>query len=444
MKKINKSLFIIGMIVITVFFTVSIAGCSSVSEFWDPLIEGEEKRLVVSSLTGNQKVYADNGTPATYDQAMLEPNVPFSNAGGPGGEAPDKIVLVQMEGGVGEAGSFYRVDLTGGDAPWAVFGWTISTPYDASANTNSVLRFSVRSTVASFIQVRLETAGAAAATPSAGGMGIPASFTADGQWQEIAYSLNTGTFTDGVDVLSSIINIVFFLTDATGNNPVPSGLGVQTLDIDEIRFEVGGAPVVNFLTGSGKIYADSGERATLSQIPITENSPNRVTLPIELTTNVMTNATNVVTNTTIITHIALTETGGVGASSYRVNLVNGEVTNASFSWEFSKNYNATAGVSSLKFYIRSTNANVTNIGVRLERQGDGADGTSTVEMPFTANGSWQEITYPLDTNTFTNSIATNVLPDIYKVVFVLSDANGTTAGLGEQIFEIDEIYFDGQ
>ena len=139
-----------------------------------------------------------------------------------------------------------------------------------------------------------------------------------------------------------------------------------------------------------------------------------------------------------------TTTGTDGAnSSANYVTISPSTANAcwgGYIWEFDS-YDATATNVNLKFSVRSTDANVNSILVKLERPGEEAAATAGVEMTFTADGNWQELTYPLNETTFTGAGSAAILADLGKVVFVLSDVNGEAPGIGDQSLSIDEVQF---
>ncbi|MCH9666068.1 MAG: hypothetical protein K0U41_09535, partial [Gammaproteobacteria bacterium] len=185
------------------------------------------------------------------------------------------------------------------------------------------------------------------------------------------------------------------------------------------------------LTGNAKIYVDGGS-VGFDQVTIADGQPSGgggnpdfSFNPARLT-------------------VSQTTTGGTGADSsddyttIAITEANADSTYAIYQWIFGRAYDATTTTMSLKFSIRSAIDGVNKIKVKLEREGTAS--TPEIEMTFTADGDWQEVTYPLNTSTFgVDSPA--VLADVWKVVFVLSDVNGVDAGIGAQSFDIDEVQF---
>lgn len=329
-------------------------------------------------------------------------NFTNDNGNGAGGSDEYLIVSESAANGAGE---------------WGVVGWTFDSTFNMT-ETNTAIAMYVRSADMAVNSIALKVEGPV----GTGSPEVTKTFTADGTWQKVTWTSSELIGSANLSVLGSIV-VVF-------NPALRQTAGQLRLDIDEVQFVFTNIPPeepVDPVVGNVKVYADSDANDTYRQIVLPSNS-------IRWDSQLGAGA------------ITLTKKGAGGAgnsdSYYAVNL-SGSPEWAVFLWVFDEPYNGTASISDLKFSIRSSNSAVNKIKIKLENEPltgpAGLIASPEVEMDFTADGTWQDVTYRLKTDTFISS--DNVLRDIWKVIFVLSDVNGGTGGIGAQSFDIDEVRF---
>ncbi len=137
-----------------------------------------------------------------------------------------------LGGGASNSPLFTNLTIDAGSSAWAYMIADFSANYDATGKT---LRFSIKSPSTdgtNAIGVFFEGA--------AGGPGdrtdtINQTFTNDGTWKAVLVPISSFTFPASGVTLSTIRRVVFSLVDTNGLST--DGVGAQTLDIDEIRFE---------------------------------------------------------------------------------------------------------------------------------------------------------------------------------------------------------------
>ncbi len=142
-----------------------------------------------------------------------------------------------LGGGASDSSLFTTLATGGGYSAWAYGIAELSAAYDA---TGKALKFSIKSPAAASggvdrIDVFLEGEAAQDGGPGARTNTLTQMFTNDGTWQAVSIPITSFTFPASGVTLSTVWRIVFSLADANGLSA--DGLGAQTLDIDEIRFE---------------------------------------------------------------------------------------------------------------------------------------------------------------------------------------------------------------
>ncbi len=145
--------------------------------------------------------------------------------------SPFTFVSTASAGGASSTSLSNTFTLGSGNSAWAYVIADLPANYDATGKT---LNFSIKSPATggtSGIDVFLE---GEAGGPSDRTNTVNRTFTNDGTWQAISVPVSDFTTFTGVTA-TTVRRVVFSLVDADGlsNN----GVGAQTLDIDEIRFE---------------------------------------------------------------------------------------------------------------------------------------------------------------------------------------------------------------
>lgn len=143
---------------------------------------------------------------------------------GPGGQGS----YTTTNGTSGAYGSTNYVTFsnTAASADHGIYEYNAIGGYNGSTNSGA-FRFSIRSTTIN--KIKLKFAGGGAETPE-----IEMSFSSNGGiWQTVTYPLNTDTFASSGDILTNIEKAIFVFSDANGS---VAGIGVQSVDIDEVHF----------------------------------------------------------------------------------------------------------------------------------------------------------------------------------------------------------------
>ena len=158
-------------------------------------------------------------------------HVPTRNTGTTRTASPFTFVSTASAGGASSTSLSNTFTLGSGNSAWAYVIADLPANYDVTGKT---LNFSIKSPATggtSGIDVFLEgeTGGPSDRTNT-----VNRTFTNDGTWQAISVPVSDFTTFTGVTA-TTVRRVVFSLVDADGlsNN----GVGAQTLDIDEIRFE---------------------------------------------------------------------------------------------------------------------------------------------------------------------------------------------------------------
>ena len=187
----------------------------------------------------------------------------------------------------------------------------------------------------------------------------------------------------------------------------------------------------NQLSGQ-KIYADGERAGGFPSIPLLAGNSYQKSHSVGATLNLLFNTS-----------------GGGADNSQNFITMNLQTVTATFANMFvtfasDTFYDATEADSVLKFSVRSPssggndslNVKVLNFISRNDNLG-----SSNILVNFTADGRWQEISLPLNEETFSGATET-ILSSISRLTFNLADANGDEAGIGAQQVDIDEIRFE--
>ncbi len=263
-------------------------------------------------------------------------------------------------------------------------------------------------------------------------------FVNDGTWQEVAINFNEDWFSfAGSNITATTVRSIAFNLAASTNGDA-NGFGVQTFDIDEVRFEevapnctapaAGTASSVDLIWGDVAYNNCAAISSTgfygMVHVP-TRNAESRPRSPFAFLSGTLGRG---VSGSPLFTNITL----GSGHSTYAYGIA-----------DFNEDYDATG--KALKFSIKSPAADsggINNIDIFFEGEtgGPGAR-TNTVNQTFTNNGTWQTVSVPI--SSFTFSAPGVSLATIRRVVFSLVDSDGlSTTGVGAQTLDIDEIRFE--
>ena len=223
------------------------------------------------------------------------------------------------------------------------------------------------------------------------------------------------------------------------SNPMDSNaMDSNAMDSNAMDSNMGGGdsqPVAGY-----KVYADSGNSSSFTQLTISNGYPK---------SGSATPGANYDPNRLLVTKFT---SGGADGSDNYINL---KSSNANFyiehQWYFDESFNGTRTNTVLKFSIRSTNTNITNILVEIQTREDAggfSDSTTRVPMSFVADGTWQEMTYSLTNPPFLRS-RLDVLSNIGRILFRLEEYIGENINFVEghgvyQSIDLDEVRFEFQ
>lgn len=185
----------------------------------------------------NAAVYSDSANYSLYS------NIPLSLVGGFSDNTNTLHRLTETSNGNnGANGStkYYSIEITdsASDYGGAMFEFT-NNAFNAAAISDMHLKFSIRTINATnamgqaSIGMRLVKPGNPDNPET---QTLPTTLTTTTNWQEVSYGVTDYLFPgDHSTWVSNIIKIVIAVADVNGS---AAGVGAQTLDIDEIRFEV--------------------------------------------------------------------------------------------------------------------------------------------------------------------------------------------------------------
>ena len=404
-----------GNVIVTLTATLTKGSASDTKTFMVTVITMDSTPSTVTSGAG--RVYAD--ADAVSDVGMVTiGNIDKNSAGG-----VDAIVLnFTNNSGEGANGSdnYLIVSESGADAAgaWGVLVFPFQSDFDM-LETNTSLSFYVRSSDTDVTNIALKVEGPA----GTGSSEVSKTFTADGNWQKVAW--HSSELTGGAD-LAALANIVIVLNPALGGTSDKVEIG-----IDEIQFVITNidSPPPGVTMGASGIYADAASTGDLPSVTVSGiagfsegDSKHSLT---ETTTG---------------------SAGAEGSTMYQtLAITDASSTYGGMAITLTESFNATAVIGTvLKFNIKTTDAtNGSGMGVikfKLEKT-DGAGAEDTNPRTFTADGAWQEISIPMMPDIFGGDHSAWI-SDIKKIVLVLEDVNGSTTGIGAQTIDVDEFRFD--
>ncbi len=332
--------------------------------------------------------------------------------------------VTSLGGGASSTPLFTNLTIGTGGSAWAYGIADFPADYDA---TGKALNFSIKSPATGGIGsidifLEGETGGPGDRTDTVNQM-----FTNDGTWQTVSVPITSFTFPASGVALTTVRRVVFSLVDSDGLSN--TGVGAQTLDIDEIRFEnaatctapVSGDPDVTLVFGDGNY-------ASCTQVELSADSP----------LGVFNSAGDSSTD------VLFEESTGAGANNttgfYRVNVVTASLSFAGAFITLSEGIDITG--KTLKFSVRSA-ATGGNNKIRFYIQDTALMQNAVTEAieTFTNNGTWQEVSIDVDTVFVGNqSLLKN---SIIIMGFDIRDTdNDAGNGRGSQVIDIDEIRFE--
>ena len=253
-------------------------------------------------------------------------------------------------------------------------------------------------------------------------------FTQDGTWQEVSIVIDNEYDFAGANISSSTVrSIGFALLDGNGG---AAGIGVQTLSIDEVRFEDHTPNCTAPATGNanvGLIWGDNaydscseiaGAIYTERHVP-TRNSGSRPPSPVTLASNA---GGGGFLGTPLSTNLSV----GAGNSAWVYAIA-----------DLAAAYDITGRT--LKFSIKSPSTTGGTNSVAAFLAGSGSATSPVVTRTFVNDGTWQALSFPADGFTTGGFTGTTV----QRVIISVTDANGLSSdGVGAQQFDIDEIRFE--
>ena len=332
--------------------------------------------------------------------------------------------VTSLGGGASSTPLFTNLTIGSGGSAWAYGIAELGANYNA---TGKALNFSIKSPASGGIGsidifLEGETSGPGDRTDTVNQM-----FTNDGTWQTVSVPITSFTFPASGVALTTVRRVVFSLVDSDGLSN--TGVGAQTLDIDEIRFEnavtctapVSGDPDVTLIYGDGN-YASCTQAELSADNPLgvfnnLDNSPTAVVFGENTGTGA--------NNTTGFYRVDVVDASLRFAGAF-ITLSEGiDITGKTL--KFSVRSAATGGNNKIRFYIQDTALMQNTV-------------TEAIET-FTNNGTWQEVSIDVDTVFVGNqSLLKN---SILIMGFDIQDTDSNAAnGRGLQVIDIDEIRFE--
>ena len=331
--------------------------------------------------------------------------------------------------GNGASGSplFTNITLGSGNSIYAYGIADFPADYNA---TGKALNFSIKSPAAGSggvgsIDIFLEGTNGG---PNARTVVVNQRFTNDGTWQPVSVPITSFISPASGVSRSNVRRVVFSLVDSDGFSS--TGVGAQTLDIDEIRFEdtckapTSGNADITLVFGEGN-YASCAQAALAAN-----------------------NALGVYNSASdSITDVLFTEeyigTGANGTNEYyRVQVADASLTYAGAYITLNEGIDITG--KTLKFSLRSP-ATGGNGKIRVYIQDTAAtpeQNTNTEAIvTFTQGTAWEDVSIDVDT-TFVGN--TSLLKTSIGIIgFDIQDTDAvSTNGRGLQLIDIDEIRFE--